>query len=362
MSARIGDHPGIGPGTRFLVLAEGLLGDVHGKLAHGVLRFRPESAVAVVDSTWDGRGAEQFVPDVPSVPVVGSVQDGLAFGPTALLLGATPAGGAIPPAWRPSILAAIDGGVDIVAGMHLFLSDDRELSAAAARRGVRLIDLRRPPDELRLATGRVLDLPDTRVALTVGDDAAVGKMTAALCLARALRDAGETSAFVATGQTGIAIAGWGVAIDRVIGDFMPGVAEALVLRAAEQARYVIVEGQGSIAHPAFSAVTLALLHGSAPTDLVLCHNPSRTRMIEYERKPVPPLSELVATYEDLTRYVRPACVRCVAVNTGGLDEREAARVLERVESEAGVPSDDLVRFGAARLGATLLETRAAPVS
>jgi uncharacterized NAD-dependent epimerase/dehydratase family protein len=266
----------------------------------------------------------------------------------------TPAGGAIPAAWRPQIVAAIAAGLDVVAGMHVFLSDDPDLRAAAERFGVRLVDLRRPPDDLELATGRVLDLVDTRVVLTVGSDAAVGKMTTALKLASELAEAGERAAFVATGQTGIAIAGWGVAVDRVIGDFMPGVVEALVLRAAEETRYVIVEGQGSIAHPAFSPVTLALLHGAAPTDIVICHDPGRERMIEYERKPVPPLPDLVATYESLTQYVRPARVRCIAVNTSNLGEAEAERLLDRIAADVGVPADDPVRFGATRLGAVLL--------
>jgi uncharacterized NAD-dependent epimerase/dehydratase family protein len=120
----VGDHAGIGPGTRFLVLAEGLFADVHGKLAHGVLRFRPESAAAVIDSASAGRRADEIVPHVAPVPVVGSLEEGLALGPSTLLLGATPAGGAIPSGWRPQILEAIDAGLDIVAGMHVFLSDD----------------------------------------------------------------------------------------------------------------------------------------------------------------------------------------------------------------------------------------------
>jgi uncharacterized NAD-dependent epimerase/dehydratase family protein len=359
VAARIGDQPGIGLGSRFLVLAEGLLTDLHGKLAHGVLRFRPDSAAAVIDSTWAGRATDDVVAGFPSVPIVASVREGLAFEPTALLLGATPAGGVIPPGWRPAILESIEAGLDVIAGMHLFLADDAELAAAAKRRGVRLVDLRRPPDELRLAEGRVLDLPETRVVLTVGSDAAVGKMTTALRLCHALERAGETAAFVATGQTGIVIAGWGVAIDRVIGDFMPGVTEELVLRAAEDARYVVVEGQGSIAHPAFSAVTLALLHGAAPTDLVLCHDVGRTRMIEYERKPVPPLPGLVASYEELTRYLRPARVRCIAVNTSGHEAGEAAEILARMEREMGVPAHDPVRFGPDPLASALLDTEAA---
>lgn len=351
----IGDHPGIGPTTRYLVLADGYLDDLHGKMAHGILRFRPAGVAAVLDRLHAGRSADEVVPGVSArVPIVATLADGLAHGPSALLVAVTPAGGRLPAAWRDYLHDAIDAGLDVVAGMHAFLSDDVDLAEHAARRHVRLVDLRRPPEDLGLATGRVLGLDDRRVVLTVGTDAAVGKMTAGIRLTEALRTAGETATFVATGQTGILLSGWGVAIDRVIGDFMAGVAEDLVLRAAGDARWVIVEGQGSIAHPAFSSVTLALLHGAAPTDLVLCHDPGRTVMTDYERLPVPGLGRLIRAYEELAALVRPAPVRGIAVNTSHLPPEPAAALLAQIERETGVPAADVVRDGAASLAGALL--------
>jgi uncharacterized NAD-dependent epimerase/dehydratase family protein len=356
--ARVGDHPGIGAGTRFAILTDGQLLEVAGKMAHGILRFRPDAAAVIIDARYAGQTADRLVPGVSArVPVVGTIDEALAHQPTALLLGTTPAGGQIADSWRPTILAAIGAGLHIVSGMHAFLGEDAALVAAASRHGVSLVDLRRPPDRLQLSTGRVLDLTDRRIVLTVGSDAAIGKMSTSLSLQRALAGRGVDAEFVATGQTGIAIAGWGVAIDRVVGDFMAGVTEELVLRAAERSRTVIVEGQGSIAHPAFSAVTLGLIHGAGPTDLILCHDQRRTEVIGYERMGVPSLARLVRTYEDLSTYLRPAKVRAIALNTSGLAEGAAQDAMRRIEDETGLPATDAIRDTGARL-ADLIEDAA----
>lgn len=348
--SRVGDHPGIGPGTRFAILTDGQLQDVNGKMAHGILRFRADAAAAVIDARHAGQTADRLVPGVTApVPVVATLQEALREAPTALLLGTTPAGGQIADRWRPTILAAIEAGLHVVSGMHAFLRDDPALAAAADRHGVALVDLRTPPKQLQLSSGRVLDLTAHRIVLTVGSDAAIGKMSTSLGLHRALRREGLQSEFVATGQTGIAIAGWGVAIDRVIGDFMAGVTEELVVRAAEQASIVIVEGQGSIAHPAFSSVTLGLIHGAGPTDLILCHDERRTAVIGYERMPVPSLPRLIQTYEDLTSYLRPARVRAVALNTSGLSDSDSKDAIKRTEDLTGLPATDAIRDGGTRL-------------
>ena len=352
--SRIGDHAGIGPGTRFAILTDGRLLDVSGKMAHGILRFRAEAAAAIIDARYAGQATNALVPGVSAqVPIVATLEEALAESPNALLLGTTPAGGQIAAEWRPTILAAIAAGFHIVSGMHAFLRDDPELSAAAARHGVSLVDLRTPPEELRLSTGRVLDLVDHRIILTVGSDAAIGKMSTSLSLQRALRADGIDAEFVATGQTGIAIAGWGIAIDRVIGDFMAGTTEALVLRAAERARVIVVEGQGSVAHPAFSSVTLGLIHGAGPTDLILCHDERRAAVIGYERLTVPALPRLIRTYEDLASYVRPARVRAIALNTSGLSEGEAQDAMKRAEDLTGLPATDAIRDNGARLAGVI---------
>lgn len=355
MSEPIGTHRGIGEGSRFLVLAADCLGDAHGKLANGVIRFRPDAVAAVLDPAHAGKTTNDLGFTV-ALPIVGSLAEGLRHRPNALLIGAATPGGYLPASFRTWTLEAIDAGLSIVSGLHAQLADDAEFTAAAAAARVELVDLRRPPVEaqLRLATGAVLDVPDSKqIVLTVGDDAAVGKMTTALVLEAAARAMGLSTSFVATGQTGIAIAGWGVAVDRVIGDFMPGVSEQLVLRAAEHADVIFVEGQGSIAHPAFSPVTLGLLHGAAPTQLILCHDPGRATLIDYDRAERAPLTRLIRSYEDLCAYVRPARVTAVAVNSSSLAESEARALIARVEAETCLPADDVVRFGGDRLAAAL---------
>ncbi|HUG55460.1 MAG TPA: NAD-dependent epimerase/dehydratase family protein, partial [Candidatus Limnocylindrales bacterium] len=204
-----------------------------------------------------------------------------------------------------------------------------------------------------------------RVVLTVGSDAAVGKMTASLELVHALERAGETAAFVATGQTGIAIAGEGISVDAVVADFVAGAAERLACDAAERAEWVIVEGQGSLTHPGFSGVTLGLLHGSAPDLLVLCHDPSRRTVKAHDGLPLRTLAELVRIYEEAASWSRPpdaprVPVVAIALNTSGLGDREAAEAVARAAAETARPAVDPEREGAAgadRLARAVLDAR-----
>jgi uncharacterized NAD-dependent epimerase/dehydratase family protein len=190
--------------------------------------------------------------------------------------------------------------------------------------------------------------------LTVGTDAAVGKMTASLEIVDACRRAGKQAAFVATGQTGIAIAGGGIAVDAVVADFIAGAAEKMTCDAAESADYVIVEGQGSLTHPGFSGVTLGLLHGTAPDAMVLCHDASRQAMKGYEREglPVRSLLECVAIYEEAASWSRPpgyprARVVAIALNTAGLPDEFAAATIASASAGMKLPTADLIREGAA---------------
>jgi uncharacterized NAD-dependent epimerase/dehydratase family protein len=183
----------------------------------------------------------------------------------------------------------------------------------------------------------------------VGSDCAVGKMTVALELDDAGREAGVATEFVATGQTGILIAGKGIAVDRVISDFVAGAAEALVGDTDPSSDVLLIEGQGSLWHPAYSAVTLGLLHGSAPHSLVFCHQAGRTAIEEPPYTKLPPLDEMIEVYERTASTVRPARVTCVAVNCAGLSPDEAAAAIVQVEAETGLPAGDVFRGDAPRL-------------
>jgi uncharacterized NAD-dependent epimerase/dehydratase family protein len=323
---------------RYLALAEGYSGDDHyGKTTYGVIRYGADPVVAVLDSTRPGGTVE-------GVPVVGSVAEALPLGPTTALVGVAVAGGRLPPVWRQILRDAIEAGLDVEAGMHEFLADDPELAELAARHGVELRDYRRPPADLSVPTGANLE-HDAAVVLTVGSDCAVGKKTVVVELDRAARGRGIRSVFVPTGQTGIMLAGWGIAVDAVVSDFLAGAGERLVVEGAKRGDLLFVEGQGSIVHPQFSGVTLGLYHGTMPHLLVLCH---RAGDVEIEGAPghaIPPLPELVELYERLALPARPARVAAIALNTGRLDEAEAHEAVGAVARETGLPTDDPVRFG-----------------
>jgi uncharacterized NAD-dependent epimerase/dehydratase family protein len=306
------------------------------------MRYRPEQVVAILDSTRAGAEQDGF-------PVVATVPEAMRYSPNVALVGVATAGGRFPPAWRALLEDAIEAGLDIENGLHEFLTRDEELTAMARARGVELRDLRLPPPGLNVPTGANLTHGGTTV-LTVGSDCAIGKMTVSLELDREARRRGIASEFVPTGQTGIAIAGWGISVDAVISDFIAGAAEQLVLDGVERGgELLLVEGQGSLLHPAYSGVTLGLIHGSAPHAYVLCHQAGQTVVDENPAFPMPGLVDLVELHERMSLLARPARVLAVALNTRDLDEEAARDAIEQAEAETGLPADDPVRFGAARL-------------
>ena len=339
--------------TRYLILAEGFSADPHyGKTALGVLRYRRSDVVAVLDSQRAGETVE-------GVPIVGAVAEALRFEPTTALVGVATQGGRFPPAWIELLRQCIVAGIDIENGLHVFLADDSELRGLADANGVELRDLRRPPADLSTATGEVFDVPGT-IVLTVGSDCAIGKMTVSLELDLEARRRGEKSIFVPTGQTGIAIAGWGIAVDAVVADFIAGAAERLVVEGGRRGGELLwVEGQGAILHPVYSGVTVGLYHGSAPHLLVLCHQAGVTEIegAGGGPHPIPPLSELVRLHEALALPRRQSRVVAVALNTRALDEEAARAAVAAAEAETGLPADDPVRFGAGRLVEAVLHPK-----
>jgi uncharacterized NAD-dependent epimerase/dehydratase family protein len=342
---------------RYVILAEGLFGEPGSKTAMGVIRYGRDQVVAVLDSTRAGRDTAEWLGPEHSAPIVGTFGEALAHQPTALLIGTAPQGGRIPPDWRATIVDAIVHGLDVVSGLHEFVSDDPEFSSLAATHGVELVDHRRPPERHEVAMGRQ-HRPGSRVILTVGSDCAIGKMTVALELRRAAVEAGLAAVFVPTGQTGIMIEGWGVSVDRVISDFLNGTAEWLVEQAEEMGDWIFVEGQGSLDHPAYSAVTLGLVHGTTPHAMVLVHQPGRSGHYGWERttgqrSPTKSVAENIRLYEHVANAVAPSSVAAVALNTALLAEAEARAEIERVARETGLPVDDPYRFGGATLFAGL---------
>jgi uncharacterized NAD-dependent epimerase/dehydratase family protein len=341
--------------TRYLILAEGFSADPHyGKTMRGVLRYRRDDVVAILDSTRSDGDLEE------GVPVVRSVEEAERFRPDTALVGVATQGGRFPPAWLDLLRTCLEHGLSIENGLHVFLSEDPGLEELAHRHGVELRDLRKPPRDLSTATGANLAVPAT-IVLTVGSDCAIGKMTVSLELDREARARGVASVFVPTGQTGIAIAGWGIAVDAVVADFIAGAAERLVVEGHERGGELLwVEGQGSLVNPVYSGVTLGLFHGSAPHFLVLCHESGRDEIegCGGGPHPIPSLAELVRLHEEISLPARRARVVAVALNTRRLDDDAARAAVAAAEAETGLPADDPVRFGAAKLvDAVLAEMR-----
>jgi uncharacterized NAD-dependent epimerase/dehydratase family protein len=312
-----------------------------------VLAYGERPVVAVLDSTRAGETQS-------GVPVVASVDDALSFNPSTALVGVATQGGRFPPAWRELLKSAISKGLHVENGLHEFLAEDEELASLAARHGVELRDLRRPPADLNVPTGANLELP-VKTVLTVGSDCAIGKMTVSLELDRAARARGLASRFVPTGQTGIAIAGWGISVDAVVSDFIAGATERLLVEGHERGgELLMVEGQGALTHPAYSGVTLGLVHGSAPHAFVLCHLAGQTEVEGYPGHPLLSLPELIDLHERISLPARKAKVAAIALNTRELDENGARDAVAAAAEETGLVADDPVRFGPDRLlGAVL---------
>ena len=336
------------PERRYAIFAEGRFQDDNAKTAHGLLRYGKDEVVAVVDSTLAGKNVLEVMPELRrDAPVVETVEEALEYGPTSMLVGLAPAGGRLPQEWMDSLRKAADAGLEIVSGLHQRLAPEFP--------GAKVWDVREPPEDVPLFSGEGLDV-EPKVVLTVGTNAAVGKMTATLELQRAAEEAGVSMEFAATGQTGIIIAGWGISVDAVVSDFVAGAAEQLVLRAAENSPdLILVEGQGSLGHPAYSGVTLSLLHGSCPDCLILCADASEEKIMGFTPRPEP--ARVIRLYEEVAALVKPAPVVAVSVNTKGLGDEEAEAFVDRVSDETGLPTVDPFRSSTDPILEALLETQ-----
>lgn len=272
-----------------------------------------------------------------------SVQQAAGRGATALVIGVAAPGGLIPAHWVPALVEAMEAGLDIVSGMHVKLAQVQPLRAAAARLGRRLVDVRTPPPNIPVATGQ---RRSGRRLLTVGTDCALGKKYTALAITRALCSRGIAADFRATGQTGIMIAGAGMPLDAVVADFVAGAAEMLSPAAAPD-HLDVIEGQGSLFHPAYAGVSLGLLHGSQPDLFVVCHEPGRAHMLGYPGNPLPSIEAVIAQTVVLGRVTNPD-IRCagVALNTARLNAEAARAAIDSMAQRLGLPVADPMRGGA----------------
>ena len=312
---------------RIAILAEGMFEWHYGKTATGVIRYGQDPVVAVIDSTKVGQDVSHAL-DAPigiGIPIVRDIHEALHYQPDTLLIGIAPQGGVLPAAWRWQLLTAIESGLNIVSGLHSFLSDDAELKAAAEKRGVTIWDVRRPPDRQRVARF-IPHRVGSHTVLIVGSDCATGKMSTALELNQEATQRGLNSAFAATGQTGIMISGNGLPADRIISDFIAGMMEEMVLDFTNKHDWVFVEGQGALNHPGYAPVTLGLLHGSMPDVMIFSHKAGTTGIEGYDNCPFPSLQRMIQMNEDAVSWLRPhppSKVVGISLVTQGLNDEQA---------------------------------------
>lgn len=317
------------------------LGDVpdplSAKVAQGIRDWRPEYALG--QYRLPGCQADMKLPDL-------TIEEAVAQGAQTLVIGAANRGGVISRSWIAVLEEALAAGMDIASGLHNLLRDEPVLVEAAREHGGRLVDVRVPQVQYPIGDGKPRR---GKRCLAVGTDCSIGKMYTALALDIALRERGMKSSFRATGQTGILITGEGVPLDAVVADFMAGSIEWLTPDNDDD-HWDVIEGQGSLFHPSYSGVTLALIHGGQPDALILCHEPTRTHMRGLPHYSLPTLEQLRDTALPLAQVVNPACqVVGVSVNTAAMPADEADRYLETLESRLGLPCVDPYRQGAERL-------------
>ena len=312
------------------------LGDVPDALAaktgQGIVDWRREAVAGQL--RLPGCQADLGVPEL-------TVEQAVGRGAKTLVIGAVNPGGVLPKAWQRTIIDALDAGLDVASGLHTRLSQLPEIVRVAKRHGRCLFDVRHTDRQFH--TGSGVKRSGKRL-LTVGTDCSVGKKYAALAIAEEMRRRGIDAEYRATGQTGILIAGSGIAIDAVVSDFAAGAAEALSPDNHPD-HWDIVEGQGSLFHPSFAGVSLALLHGTQPDAFVVCHEPSRKTMRNVA-SPMPKIGDVIAETVALGRLTNPA-IRCVgvAMNTSALDSNAARRWVERARVQLDLPVCDPVRDG-----------------
>jgi len=325
---------------RIVILTEGYSNPHTAKTACSVIRYRNEEVEAILDGTAAGQTTGSLLGVGGETPVVASIDD--VPDANTLLIGIAPPGGKIPPAWRNIILASIRRGMNVISGLHDFLSDDQEFAHAAEEHNVEIHDVRKNREKNIARCVGVSD--DCLRLLTVGHDCSIGKMVTSIEIANGLKAQDEDAKFVATGQTGIMVSDEGCPIDCVVADFVSGSVERLVLE-NQQHDILVFEGQGSLVHPSYSAVTLGLLHGCAPHAMILCFEVGRTQVTGVEHLEIPPLSVIKHLNETMASIWQPCPVIGISMNSRKCTPEQAEEERNKVQDELGLPVCDVFRDG-----------------
>ncbi|QDT09950.1 DUF1611 domain-containing protein [Planctomycetes bacterium K23_9] len=337
---------------RIVLLTDGYSTPFLAKTAISLLRYRGDDIAAVLDKEHAGQTAQQLLGYGESIPVVDSLDQ---IDADALFIGIAPPGGKLPAQWKPIVMEALRLGMDVVSGLHDFLCNDESFVVAAHERGAKLIDVRRNNEN---ETAKAVDFRRECLRIhAVGNDCSLGKMVTTLEIQKGLQERGCDAGFAATGQTGIMICGSGIPIDCVVSDFVNGATERLVL-AHQDHDYLLIEGQGSISHPAYSAVTAGLLHGCAPDGLIFCYESGRENVKGFDHRVIPEMERIYSAYEIMSNLRHPCKIIGMAANTRHLTEEAALAEMQEMESRFGVPVCDVYRFGCDKLVDAAIQLRA----
>ncbi|MDH3695370.1 MAG: DUF1611 domain-containing protein [Gammaproteobacteria bacterium] len=336
----------LNPDQTIAILFDDQLGELNGKMGHGVLRYSPNPLTCVIDSRYDGKRLHDIVDFGDDCPVVGNVEAAANLGARVLILGMAPSGGRLPTHLKSEVDTAVANGMCVINGLHELMAQNYP----ELKPGQWVWDIRIEPAGINIARARAAALDNKRVVI-VGTDMAIGKMTVGLEIWKLARERGIKSDFLATGQIGITIAGKGIPLDAIRVDYACGAVEQMVLDAADN-DLVVIEGQGSLVHPG-STSNLPLIRGSCPTHFILCHRADADKLwAEDGDVAIPPLDQLIELYEDLSSvcgsYKRAKTVG-VALNTYGMSEEQAQEHIELTKQITGLPVTDAVRYGADEL-------------
>lgn len=349
-----------------IIFSEGKFNIFDSKFASGIIKYSKYNILAIIDSQSKFSNCFEVLGIGENIPIIKNLKEAL-FRFTnidTLLLGIAPAGGALPPSWRNDIILAIKSKLNIISGLHLFLSEDREFSELAQKNSVYIWDVRKYNGPLNLYKNTFRN-PKNKVILTVGTDCNLGKMSTILELDKYIQKNSQNinSIFVPTGQTGVVISGWGIAIDAIKIDFVSGIVEKLVLESINRLEekkellknnnLILLEGQGSLINPAYSNTTLSLIHGSMPDFYILCHYVGRTKIRNYDLD-MPNILDIINLYNNIN-LLKKTSVIAISLNTYGLSDKEAQNAILEYEKLTNLPVTDPVRFGPEILYQTILK-------
>lgn len=336
---------------KIIALTEGYSNPHTAKTARNLIYYCPDEVIALFDRNNVGKSSADLL-GVGNVPVIGSFKE--APDANTLIMSVALPGGKLPQSYKEIMLTAISNKMNVVSCGHEFISDDSDLVSAAEKFNVSLKDVRKNKE--RSVTQRKGIANSCLRILTVGNDCSLGKMVSSLEIARALKCAGYDAKFAATGQTGILIEGDGIPIDAVVGDYINGSAEKLVLD-NQHHELLIIEGQGSILHPRYSSVSVGLLHGSMPHGMIMCYEAGRENVHNMEEIKIPPMELVVRLHEEIASAMFTSKVIGFAINSKRLSEKEAAVERERIKQKFGLPACDVVRDGPDEIVNAILDFR-----